>query len=1152
MTKNIIQKILILFKDITDEGMKLLKDKEVLIEYLDILGIELPAGTDFDTANLPTTTNLDEFVATAADDIEDEQFLTAFADVSAVILYIEGLVRGIINAVDGEAEEAVEEILTATINLYLINFLRLRIPTFHAVIHMLGVINGNVIGGGGYVNLWNVISDWGRAVRSNDINRVSDIILLYFALLLTLIGRDLDENEEGAEIAWRYGWDGCENTPTPLADLVGERILSWSLKMDTDPKVIFYNSIGFIAEEHGGGIILDVGGAIDKTIKFKKNDKLSLKFDVDVEGIFILNGDSSSEWGDNNNFAITFKHDRDKVDIWKIISNPVFGFLLGTYSFTATVKPDELEVKFKQKLKIEYGKGNKSGFPYDFLPAETEEEELTIEFGAYLELKNVEDNKITPFFGKRKAKTEIDEESDEEESFLIKVLAYIYNAVDKKIAIHKDIKGVFGFENLYIKLQTNEDFSVTTNEISLDFWLKFGTALRINISRMGMSLDTEKVAGQDFNVNAGFKPPTGAGLRVDAGILTGGGFLYLDDEKGEYFGAFELSFDGLFNLNAIGIINTKMPDGSDGFSLLIILTFEFSVQLGGGFVLLGLGGLMGLNRRADVEVLRLGLKDNSIKSVLFPENVSANVHRIISDLKQIFPIQEGTFLVGLMAKIGYGTPTLISIELGIIVELPDPRIIILGVIKTILPEASAPILKLQVNFLGVIDFQNKFVYFEAHLYDSSLVGFPLTGSLALAVGWGDTGLFGISVGGFHPDFSDYPTVPTLPSAFRDMDRVSLQLLSGDNPKLGIELYLAVTSNSVQFGAKAELLVSGPMSFNLYGLLAFDALFIFDPFSFVISLQATLAIRKKRKVLFGIHFRGRLSGPSPWHIEGEVSFSLLFFDVTIGFDKTWGNPPPAVETVTEDLSVLVRQEIQNTRNWQVIIPSISSLSVRFRKPREEEEEDIIIYPFGGLSFSQRTLPFNFLIEKYGNNTPAGTDRFSITKVTIGNTTFTSFTSKQELFAVGHFISLSEKEKLSRKSFERMTGGFDLEAPGSITSADAGLAAVELDYELNYTYDDRPETPPIIWSMPFLMTNKLRRFAAVSQSPLSWKNSNKTPLNSPELIAINEANYTLANVSDLTPVHAEMQFNTRAEAEQAFQNIALQNPDLAEEILVLENF
>src|SRR5690606_19383206 len=307
---------------------------------------------------------------------------------------------------------------------------------------------------------------------------------------------------------------------------------------------------------------------------------------------------------------------------------------------------------------------------------------------------------------------------------------------------------------------------------------------------------------------------------------------------------------------------------------------------------------------------------------------------------EIFPVKQDQFLIGLMAKFGWGTPTLIKIELGVIVEVPDPKILILGVISTKLPTEEAAVLKLQVNFLGVIDFQNKFIYFEAHLFDSMLVGFPLTGSMAFVVAWGNTALFAISIGGFHPDFKDYPSVPSLPGAFRDMTRIGLSLLSGKNPRLTIECYIAITSNSIQFGAKLELLASGPMGFNLYGMLAFDAIFIFDPFSFGISLEATLAIRKNTSILFGIHFKGVLSGPTPWHVEGEVTFGVLFFDVTIGFSATWGDRPSEITRVTVDLLEKVKQEIFDIRNWRTELAEQQHQAVTLKKLEDTENGPVV--------------------------------------------------------------------------------------------------------------------------------------------------------------------------------------------------------------------
>ena len=125
-----------------------------------------------------------------------------------------------------------------------------------------------------------------------------------------------------------------------------------------------------------------------------------------------------------------------------------------------------------------------------------------------------------------------------------------------------------------------------------------------------------------------------------------------------------------------------MPDGSPGFSLLILITAEFTpIQLSFGFTLNGVGGLFGLNRTIFVDALADGIRTNAIKSILFPEDVIANITRIISDIKQFFPPQQDHFVVGPMAKLGWGTPSIITVELGLLLDLPNPMFAIVGVLQ---------------------------------------------------------------------------------------------------------------------------------------------------------------------------------------------------------------------------------------------------------------------------------------------------------------------------------------------------------------------------------------------------------------------------------------------------------------------------------------
>jgi hypothetical protein len=505
------------------------------------------------------------------------------------------------------------------------------------------------------------------------------------------------------------------------------------------------------------------------------------------------------------------------------------------------------------------------------------------------------------------------------------------------------------------------------------------------------------------------------------------------------------------------------------------------------------------------------------------------------------------------------------VELGVMVALPDPKIVIVGIIKCILPAEEAPLLKLQINFIGVIDFQNEFIYFEARLFDSSVVGITLTGSMAFAVAWGKNSTFGISVGGFHPDFKDYPTVPTLPGAFRDMDRIGLQLLSGDNPRLGVEAYFAVTSNSVQFGAKAELYAGGPLGFNLYGCLAFDALFIFNPFRFTIGLEATLAIRHNTSILFGLHFKGRLSGPRPWNVAGEVSFSVFpFVTITIGFDVTWGDPalPPSSET--KDLWKELREEVKKNNNWKVEIPDYHNLHVTLREFTEVEKALLLVHPFGRLIFSQRSLPLDYDIQKFGEFKPLNVNRFSVSNIRAGKDTDVTknialnTADVKETFAAGNYTNLSESEKLSRKSFEPFNSGKNLMDEGKVKTPITGLNDTVVDYELDYL-DNKDQTPAFatkgdkVTKMGSGTFKHLNRNAAVSKSPLSWSKQPELSLNSPQPVKLQEQLYYVVRKDTLDVIVKDskpLQSNAQSEAKQLLRAWEKANPLDKDKLQVME--
>ncbi|MEL7375550.1 MAG: DUF6603 domain-containing protein, partial [Bacteroidota bacterium] len=184
--------------------------------------------------------------------------------------------------------------------------------------------------------------------------------------------------------------------------------------------------------------------------------------------------------------------------------------------------------------------------------------------------------------------------------------------VEIQIPIHKDL-GPLRLDTFYLGLLIKNDGTLDL-ETSLGLGANLGP-LKAVVERMGAKTLTNFIEGSDAefgNIDTGlkFKPPNGVGLSLDAGIIKGGGYLFIDTDRGEYAGALELTFSEWIALKAIGLISTRMPDGSDGFSLLIVITVEFGagIQLGFGFTLIGVGGILGLNRRTNIEPLSASIR----------------------------------------------------------------------------------------------------------------------------------------------------------------------------------------------------------------------------------------------------------------------------------------------------------------------------------------------------------------------------------------------------------------------------------------------------------------------------------------------------------------------------------------------------------------
>ncbi|HEY9066583.1 MAG TPA: DUF6603 domain-containing protein, partial [Burkholderiaceae bacterium] len=121
-----------------------------------------------------------------------------------------------------------------------------------------------------------------------------------------------------------------------------------------------------------------------------------------------------------------------------------------------------------------------------------------------------------------------------------------------------------------------------------------------SIDRLGTLLKLDDLLAGATLPKFDLKPPSGAGLAIDAGIVKGGGFLLFDPDRGEYGGILDIRIAQI-GVKAIGLLSTKNPGG---WSLLLIITAQLPpIQLGFGFTLTGIGGLLGVQHTVSIATL---------------------------------------------------------------------------------------------------------------------------------------------------------------------------------------------------------------------------------------------------------------------------------------------------------------------------------------------------------------------------------------------------------------------------------------------------------------------------------------------------------------------------------------------------------------------
>jgi len=619
------------------------------------------------------------------------------------------------------------------------------------------------------------------------------------------------------------------------------------------------------------------------------------------------------------------------------------------------------------------------------------------------------------------------------------------------IPLNLDLAGVLHLAGLTLGVGPAEDGAaveaLATGRLSLG-------PFTVTFKELGLRTVVDAPAGGAGNlgpldVRFGLAGPAAIGLSISAAAVSGGGYLEANHETGTYVGVAELTLLGTVSVKAIGIITTRMPDGADGFALLLLITAEgfTPVQLGMGFALTGIGGLIALGRTVDADAVRGGLKDGILDSILFVKDPVKNADRVVASLDSVFPLARDRLVVGPLAEISWGTPAIVHLRLALLLDLPMPvRAIILAALSVTLPKPESPVVEIHVDAIGVLDLGKGQLALDASLHDSRILSFTLTGDLALRLDWGDEPGFLLSIGGFHPRFRP-------PPGLRPLNRLALQLTSSANPMVRFEAYLAITSNTLQMGARATVKLSAG-GFGIDGGGSFDTLIQWSPFHLEVDVAAWVRVTAGGTTILSLNLSLSVTGPAPWHLTGTAEFHLLFLSVSVHVDLTLGSSSTATTAVeTVDVPGLVWARVSSANSWEAVLPASATPGAVIGGAQPDPTR-VLAHPLATVSVRQNVAPFGLRISHVGAHLPAaGPATLGLTLAAPAGTVATAVT---DLFARAQFADVPAEQKLSAPSFESFPSGVRLQ-PAAAASAGPSTPCLAVVDTLELSSLDLPATP-----------------------------------------------------------------------------------------------
>ncbi|MGE5273971.1 MAG: DUF6603 domain-containing protein [Verrucomicrobiota bacterium] len=520
----------------------------------------------------------------------------------------------------------------------------------------------------------------------------------------------------------------------------------------------------------------------------------------------------------------------------------------------------------------------------------------------------------------------------------------------------------------------------------------------------------------------GLLPPTGIGLLLELQGAAGGGFLdFTGGANDRYGGVVTLrigSTRGLyrFTATAFGIHElTGAPTDADrGHTFVIVIgtSFRPGWHIAYGIFLIGVGGIIGFNRRADTDALRERLTSGAVGNLLFAEDPVRNAPVLLGDLDAAFPPKSGYHVFGLTLQLGWiplQDEYLVRLAIGVILELDDDdnpsKAILIGSLLVTIPKHE-DFLTIQIDAVGVLDFGRHTLEIDATIRRGTVMGlFKITGDGGVRSSWGDPPYMLATLGGFHPDFHPEPAV------FPKLTRILITVDKDHLPK-GVELsasaYMAITSNTIQFGAEFKASIKAG-NWKITGTIGGDAL-IRLPFYFDITIKGSVGVTYRGHNLISVKFKGGLAGPSPLVLRGEVCISLLFFDACWSDSYTLGDSGALPRPLVTSLVPVLAAEMALVSNLTVIDDDDGLVLIA----RHDQSDRVVLSPLGVVTWTQNRVPLGLEVQLFEDGKLDEPQRVEV-HASVATDPFLDW------FSPGSFLELSEAETLALPAFERHQAG-----------------------------------------------------------------------------------------------------------------------------------